>query len=77
MRTGRRPVPVYSGKKVMADMAAKGVDVYRVALLAQLHHVTVRRFLSGQVQTIKTAAAIAAALNETPDRYLVRVTEAA
>lgn len=72
-----RPVPRYSGDKVMADMASRGIDVGRLAALTGKNHMTIRRFLNGEAQTIKTAAAIAAALGTTPRRYFAGVGRAA
>jgi transcriptional regulator with XRE-family HTH domain len=61
----------------MEDMAARGVDVLELARRTGKHHVTIRRFLSGEAQTIRVAAAIAQALGEKPDRYLKAVKEVA
>lgn len=70
----RQPKPRYDGVKVVRDMAAKGWETKDLAAATGKSHMTIRRFLQGEVQTTKTATAIAGALGFEPGRYLAGVT---
>lgn len=54
-------------------MALRGWNPYMLARIAGLDPATVRRFLSNQVQTPKTAERLARALGYSVKRYFVRV----
>lgn len=77
MATAKRLRPVFDAAKMIEDMAARGIDIVRLADLTGLHNVTIRRFLDGNIQTTKTATKIATALGYSPRRYLRGVEEAA
>lgn len=54
-------------------MALKGWNPVALGTAAGISSKTVERFLSGEVQTAKTAALLAAALGYSTKRYLARV----
>ena len=56
-----------------ADMTGGGWSVVDLARKAGLSYKTADRFLSGDVQTTKTAAKLAAALGRPITRYLLRI----
>jgi len=77
METAR---PRFDGAKVLADATARGWDIraFAVRTKPRLHPTTIRRFVSGEVQTTKTAGILAKALGyQTPRRYLLGVGEVA
>jgi DNA-binding LacI/PurR family transcriptional regulator len=58
-------------------MATRGWIVRDLARAAGVSDMTVSRFLSGEIQTARTAKKFADSLGFTVRRYLVRSTEAA
>lgn len=63
----------FDGAKAAYDMAAKGWEVADLARESKLSVRTVYRFLNGEVQTKKTARAIAEAMGFAVRRYLKAV----
>lgn len=60
----------YDVARLAADMAMKGWNNSALAAKARVSSMTVGRFLSGEVQTAKTAAKLAKALGHEVSRYL-------
>lgn len=60
----------FDGSKAAYDMTAKGWEIADLARHSRLSTRTVYRFISGEVQTSKTARAIAKALGFSVRRYL-------
>lgn len=61
----------YDGQKVAFDMAAKTWEIADLAAATQLSTRTIYRFISNEVQTRKTAKAIAKALGYSVRRYML------
>lgn len=59
------------------DAAERGWNQADLARVTGLHKATVARFFSGDIQTAKTAKALADALGRPVRRYLVRKSAAA
>jgi transcriptional regulator with XRE-family HTH domain len=59
-------------EKLQWDIAERGWMATDLARESGVSHMTVSRFLSGEIQTPRTAAKFAAALGKTVRRYLVR-----
>lgn len=69
---------IYNVELLKRDLAARGLQPTDLADLAGLSRPTVSRFLSGQVQTAKTARKVAQALGyTTPRRWVIEAVEAA
>jgi lambda repressor-like predicted transcriptional regulator len=74
----QQPKPEFDAAKVVGDMVAKGWETKDLAQAAKKSPMTIRRFLKSEIQTTKTATAIASALGQPVERYLLDViTEAA
>jgi transcriptional regulator with XRE-family HTH domain len=73
MQTTARPRPRFNAEKITADMAVKGWNASDLARATRLAPQTIGRFLSGEVQTAKTASAIAEALGYGVRRYFSHV----
>lgn len=67
---------VYDVNKLAEDMTLKGWLPVDLAKRARVSEMTVSRFLSGRVQTARTAAKLAKALGYSVRRYLVSVSRA-
>lgn len=67
----------FDGSKAAYDMAAKGWEIVDLARHSGLSVRTVYRFVNGQVQTARTARAIAKALGFAVRRYLVEAPQQA
>lgn len=69
-------IPVrFDGTKVAYDMTAKTWEIADLARNSGLSVRTVYRFINGEVQTRKTAKAIAAALGFSIRRYMVEASQ--
>lgn len=66
-----RPRVVYNVSKIAAEMTRRGWNDSDLAREAKVSAMTIGRFLSGRVQTAKTAKAIADAFGHKVDRYIV------
>jgi len=64
--------PKFLGSVVLADAAERGLNAYGLAKAIGKAPATITYFLSGQIQTVKTAEAIAAFLGYPIARYLDR-----
>lgn len=73
MRTRKQPQVVWDTHRLTADMALRGWNVHDVARKAGVSYKTVERFLSGEVQTSKTALKIATAFGYSVRRYFSHV----
>jgi len=71
MSTRSLPRVKFDGEKAYRDMVAKTLDIPTVAKSARLSERTVYRFFTNDVQTARTAAAIADALGHSIRRYMV------
>lgn len=69
----KQPKPRFNADRVAADMALKGWNNVDLARAAGISDKTVTRFLSGEVQTAKTAQLMARALGYTVKRYFSHV----
>lgn len=67
------PRPCWNVERIVTDMALRGWNTSTLAREAGIAHKTVDRFLTGRVQTTKTAAAIANAFGYSVKRYLSHV----
>lgn len=65
----------FDGQHLFEDMAAKGWELRELAAHADVSLRTAYRFVTGELQTISVAQKLAAALGQTPERYLVRTLE--
>lgn len=72
-----KPKPRWNVELMAADMALRGWNTYDVARRAGKAHKTIHRFLTGDVQTTKTAAAIAKVFGFSTRRYFLGVEVAA
>lgn len=68
-----KPKAVWNVERITADMSLRGWNTHALAQAAGLSVKTVDRFLRGQVQTPKTAAAISIALGHATKRYFSHV----
>jgi transcriptional regulator with XRE-family HTH domain len=71
METTATPTVRFNGQLMAEDCALKGWTKSELAERAEVSDMTVIRFLRGQNQTGKTAKALAEALGQSPERYLV------
>lgn len=62
----------YDVEKLSLDLADRGWLPTDLAKAAGVSDMTVSRFLSGERQTVRTAAKLATALGKTVRRYLLR-----
>ena len=63
----------YDGARVRADLAKRGWSARDLARASGRSAQTIGRFLADEIQSPKTAAAIAQALGTTPRRYFSHV----
>jgi transcriptional regulator with XRE-family HTH domain len=63
------PRPIWNVKKLAADMAVRGWGTQDLAERAGIGTRTVARFLTGSVQTTKTAQKLADGLGHSVKRY--------
>lgn len=68
-----KPKACWNVERITADMALRRWNTGTLAKRAGISHKTVDRFLSGQVQTSKTAGLIADALGYSVKRYFSHV----
>jgi plasmid maintenance system antidote protein VapI len=68
-----RPKPRFDGSLLTADLARRGWTEVDLAYRAKMHPRTVYRFVTGEVQTIRTADRLARAIGYSPRRYFVGV----
>lgn len=61
----------YDVARMREDMALQGWIQMDLARKARVSHMTVGRFLSGEVQTARTAKKLAKAMGYTVRRYLI------
>lgn len=71
MEERERPKAAYDLSRLVADLAVKGWMNTDLARAARVSDKTVSRFLTGERQTAKTIAKLAAALGYSVRRYLV------
>ena len=64
----------YDNERMFNDLVRRGWEAKDLAQKANVSHMTVSRFLSGQVQTVKMAARLSKALGHPPDHYLLSTT---
>ena len=69
----RRYRPRFNVERIAEDMALRGWNMGNLAHAADVHLNTIRRFLSGEYQTPKTAERIARALGYPLKRYFAGV----
>lgn len=72
-RHPKRPKPQWNVALLVRDATLKGWDTAEFARQSSLTYKTADRFLRGDVQTTKTAAKLATALEQSIERYLLSV----
>lgn len=77
MSTRSLPAVRFNVQLIVEDMVAKGWDVDGLASAAGLSQRTVYRFVSGELQTIRSGRLIAKALGRSARRYVIPTEEAA
>jgi len=78
MATRQMPRVRFDGQLMTEDAAAKGWGPRELARKTKpaIHQRTVYRFLANDVQTVPTATALAKALGQPVERYILRAREA-